>query len=50
LTKGFEKIFYPRWRKALENMLEDDCDMDAVANWVGCWKKAVPGEVIVLEI
>ncbi|OMJ95536.1 hypothetical protein SteCoe_1140 [Stentor coeruleus] len=50
LTKGIEKIFYPRWRKVLESMLEDDCDMDTVANWVDCWKKAVPGEVIVLEI
>ncbi|OMJ89844.1 hypothetical protein SteCoe_7926 [Stentor coeruleus] len=50
LTKGFEKIFYPRWKKALESMLENNCNMDTVVNWVDCWKKVIPSEVIVLEI
>ena len=50
LQIGFQKIFYPKWRTFLENMLENNEDIEKIAQWVEDWKKLLPNELINLDI
>lgn len=48
LALGMQKIFYPRWRKVLEDMV--DLDIKFLLDWVKQWKKLIPEDLVSLEI
>jgi tuftelin-interacting protein 11 len=50
IRDGFRNIFYPKWRKVLNGLLESSLDMEKVFEWVKYWQKKVPEQILKIEI